>query len=415
MKIAIFAETYLPYLNGVVTHISVLKSGLEKLGHEVLIVSADAHAKHHYIENGILHCPAVTSKRIYGYGLASPLSQKRLNMILKFNPDIIHVQTEFGVGLSGIMIAKFLRIPLVYTLHTMYDDYIYYVAPSKLVPLVKKLSHGYAKIIAGSVNAITGPSIKIQDYFQAHGVKKPVNIIPNTIEIEKFDPNNFTQEQKNELKQRWNIPGDQMLAIFVGRIGKEKSVDVLLEYWAQTIKPEDGLHLLIVGDGPESESLRELAKTLGLDSMVTFTGPVPHDEVAAYYAISDVFVTASLSEVYSMTVLESMASGLPVLQRFDKLISNQIQAGKNGFFFNNATEMSSVLRILKRKNPEDMKKMKEAVITSVKDSGAESLAKSLLEIYTDLTDKKKYKKATQLRDSINHPKIKLKKLHRVKK
>ncbi|SDN37012.1 glycosyltransferase [Acetanaerobacterium elongatum] len=415
MKIAIFAETYLPYLNGVVTHISVLKSGLEKLGHEVLIVSADAHAKHHYIENGILHCPAVTSKRIYGYGLASPLSQKRLNMILKFNPDIIHVQTEFGVGLSGIMIAKILRIPLVYTLHTMYDDYIYYVAPSKLVPLVKKLSHGYAKIIAGSVNAITGPSVKIQDYFQSHGVKKPVNIIPNTIEIEKFDPNNFSEEQKKELKQRYNIPDDQMIAIFVGRIGKEKSVDVLLEYWAQTIKPEDGIHLLIVGGGPDSEPLQELAKTLNLDSMVTFTGPVPHEEVASYYAISDVFVTASLSEVYSMTILESMASGLPVLQRFDELISNQIQAGKNGFFFNSATEMASVLRILKRKNPEDMKKMREAVINSVKDSGAESLAKSLLEIYTDLTGKKKYKKATQLRDSINNSKIKLTKLHRVKK
>ncbi len=414
MKIAIFAETYLPYLNGVVTHICVLKSGLEKLGHEVLIVTADAHARHHYIENGVLHCPAITSKRVYGYGLASPLSQRRLNMILNFNPDIIHVQTEFGVGLSGIMIAKFLGIPLVYTLHTMYDDYIYYIAPSKLVPLVKKLSHGYAKIIAGSVNAITGPSVKIQEYFRSHGIKKQVNIIPNTVEIEKFDPNNFTAEQRSELRKRYGIPDSSMVAIFVGRLGKEKSIDVLLDYWSQGIKPEDGLHLLIVGGGPDSESLREYAASLGLDSMVTFTGPIPHEEVAAYYAISDVFVTASLSEVYSISMLESMASGLPVLQRFDELNSSQIQAGKNGFFFNDALEMASVLKVLKRESPEDMKKMKEVVINSVKDSGAESLAKSLLEIYTEYTEKKKYKKATHRRDTFNNTKIKLKRLHRVK-
>lgn len=414
MKIAIFAETYLPYLNGVVTHICVLKSGLEKLGHEVLIVTADAHARHHYIENGVLHCPAVTSKHIYGYGLASPISQRRLNIISNFNPDIIHVQTEFGVGLSGIMIAKFLSIPLVYTMHTMYDDYIYYIAPGKLVPLVKKLSHGYARIIAGSVNAITGPSVKIQEYFRSNGVKKQVNVIPNTIEIEKFDPNNFSFEQKSELRKRCGIPDDRLIAIFVGRLGKEKSIDVLFEYWSQAIKPEDGLHLLVVGGGPDSETLREYAQSLGIEPMVTFTGPIPHDEVAAYYAISDVFVTASLSEVYSISMLESMASGLPVLQRFDELNSSQIQSGINGFFFNDALEMASVLKVLKRKSPEDMKRLKEVVVNSVKDSGAVSLAKSLLDIYTAYTEKKKYKKASHRRDTFNNTKIKLKKLHRVK-
>ncbi|MFA9381406.1 MAG: glycosyltransferase, partial [Acetanaerobacterium sp.] len=205
MRIAIFAETYLPYLNGVVTHICVLKNGLEKLGNEVLIVTADPHARHHFIENGVLHCPAKSSKRIYGYGLASPISQRRLRMILAFNPDIIHIQTEFGIGLSGIIIAKILGIPLIYTLHTMYDDYIYYIAPHKLVTLVKKLSHTYARLIAGSVNAITGPSAKIAQYFTTNGVKKHVNIIPNTIEIENFAPSRVSDEQRAALRAQYGI------------------------------------------------------------------------------------------------------------------------------------------------------------------------------------------------------------------
>ncbi len=410
MKIAIFAETYLPYLNGVVTHICVLKKGLEKLGNEVLIVTADPHARHHFIEDGVLHCPAKTIKKIYGYGLASPLSQRRLNMILDFNPDIIHIQTEFGIGLSGIMIAKILRIPLVYTLHTMYDDYIYYVAPSKLVSLVQKLSHAYARLIAGSVNAITGPSPKIAEYFTANGVKKHVNIIPNTIDMESFNPSRISAQERAALRDSLGIPQDKMIAVFVGRLGKEKGIDVLMEYWAKTISPDDGIHLMIVGGGPDADELKQLANDLGIADMVTFTGPILHEKVAAYYAISDVFVTASLSEVYSISMLEAMAAGLPVLQRYDELNSSQITPGVNGFFFNNEQEMSSVLHMLKRNSPEDFLRLKESVINSVKDYGAESLASSLLEIYKELTEKEKYKKATRARVRINKTKVKIKQI-----
>ena len=160
MKIAIFAETYLPYINGVVTHIKILKEGLEQLGHTVLIVTADPDTKHHYLKDNVLHCPAHRSQRLYGYGLASPVSRRRLKFVEDFDPDIIHIHQEFGIGLSGIMIAKLLKKPLVYTLHTMYDEYLYYVAPRALLPVVKKISHRYSRAIANSAHAITGPSKK---------------------------------------------------------------------------------------------------------------------------------------------------------------------------------------------------------------------------------------------------------------
>jgi len=106
MKIALFTETYLPHINGVVTHVKSLKDGLEQLGHEVLVVTADADAHRHYIADGVLHCPAHTSERFYGYGVAMPLSTTRLKMVSRFQPDVIHVHNEFGIGLSGIMIAR---------------------------------------------------------------------------------------------------------------------------------------------------------------------------------------------------------------------------------------------------------------------------------------------------------------------
>ena len=106
MKVAIFTETYLPFINGVVTHIKLLKEGLEKMGHQVLIVTADPDAKHHYINDDVLHCPALAIKRFYNYGVSVPISHKRLKMIEKFDPDIIHAHQEFTIGISASYILR---------------------------------------------------------------------------------------------------------------------------------------------------------------------------------------------------------------------------------------------------------------------------------------------------------------------
>lgn len=91
MRIALFTETYLPHINGVVTHVKILRDGLLQQGHEVLVVTADYQTRHHYIKDGILHCPAIKSKRFYGYGVASPFSRRRLKLVQDFHPDIIHI------------------------------------------------------------------------------------------------------------------------------------------------------------------------------------------------------------------------------------------------------------------------------------------------------------------------------------
>ena len=131
MRIALFTETYLPSINGVVTHVKTLKEGLEALGHTVLVVTADSRVNNHVIADDVMYCPAVKLKKIYNYDIAPPISKERLDKIKSFAPDIIHIHNEFGVGISGVLIARTLKVPLVYTLHTMYDDYVYYVAKNK--------------------------------------------------------------------------------------------------------------------------------------------------------------------------------------------------------------------------------------------------------------------------------------------
>ena len=383
MRIALFTETYLPHINGVVTHVKILRDGLLQQGHEVLVVTADYQTRHHYIKDGILHCPAIKSKRFYGYGVASPFSRRRLKLVQDFHPDIIHIHNEFGIGLSGIFAAKQLHVPLVYTLHTMYDDYLYYVAPRHLLRAAKKVSHDYFRLLGNAATELTGPSPKCQEYFQQIGVKKDVNVIPNAVELDDFSPDRISAENKAAFRRRYQIPDDVMIACFVGRLGHEKSVDVLLDYWARTITPEDKIMLCIIGGGPVQEELEQQAKDLGIGSMVVFTGAVPHDQMPPYYASCDVYVTASLSDTNSISMLEGMATGLPVLRRHDALNENvdQVRDGVNGYIFNSPEEMAAELRRIKNLSPEQLSILKASVIESVKRSGAEALANYTYNVY----------------------------------
>ena len=383
MRIALFTETYLPHINGVVTHVKILRDGLLQQGHEVLDVTADYQTRHHYIKDGILHCPAIKSKRFYGYGVASPFSRRRLKLVQDFHPDIIHIHNEFGIGLSGIFAAKQLHVPLVYTLHTMYDDYLYYVAPRHLLRAAKKVSHDYFRLLGNAATELTGPSPKCQEYFQQIGVKKDVNVIPNAVELDDFSPDRISAENKAAFPRRYQIPDDVMIACFVGRLGHEKSVDVLLDYWARTITPEDKIMLCIIGGGPVQEELEQQAKDLGIGSMVVFTGAVPHDQMPPYYASCDVYVTASLSDTNSISMLEGMATGLPVLRRYDALNENvdQVRDGVNGYIFNSPEEMAAELRRIKNLSPEQLSILKASVIESVKRSGAEALANYTYNVY----------------------------------
>ena len=393
MRIALFTETYLPHVNGIVTHVKSLKDGLEQLGHEVLVVTADASARRHYIANGILHCPARTSKRFYGYGIAMPLSTTRLKYVSDFQPDIIHVHNEFGIGLSGMMIAKVLGVALVYTLHTMYDEYIYYIAPQVLAPFATKFSHQYTKMFARSAQALTGPSKKCEEYFRKEGVYKPVNVIPNPVDLDAFNLDAVDPQKKHDFREKLGYNQDATVGIFVGRLGREKSVDILLQYWKETIRPEENIRLLVVGDGPCREQLQEQAGQLGITDMVSFAGKVLHEDIPPYYAACDFYITASTSDTNSISMLEGMATGLPVLQITDPLNEGQVQDGVNGFIFHTAEEMAEKIRMLRNMPKPELEKLRASARQSVQQSGAVDLAKYVLGVYEKALKEKRRKRS----------------------
>lgn len=397
MRVAIFTEVYLPAVNGVVTHIKTLKEGLEMLGHQVLIVAANSNVKKTQSDNNILYCPAIKLEKIYGYDVASPISADRLRMIKDFHPDIIHIQNEFGIGLSGAIMSKMLKIPLVYTMHTMYDDYVYYVAHNELAfKLLKGVSHKYAKFLADSASAVTGPSKKVEEYFKRCGVEKEITVIPNSVETEVFNRDNVSEEKRMEIRAQYGFSKDDLVFCFCGRMGQEKNIEVLLKYWAKNVSSDDGMKLLLIGGGPQLEEYRQLAQDLNISDTAKFTGRVEHADIPPYYAACDCYITASLTECHSISMMEGMATGMPVLTIWDELNSDQIQEGVNGFYFHDADEMYAHMLKLKELSREELEKIQRRSRETIVASGTQAIAERLLEIYDraikEYDEKRRHKK-----------------------
>lgn len=383
MRIALFAETYLPNISGVVTHVHALRVGLERLGHEVLVVCGDNSYGKHVLKDNVLYCPGFVSQKFYGYTISKPWSKERAAYINDFNPDIVHLHTEFGIGYFGMNWALHHKVPLVYTLHTMYDDYVYYIAPKPFVPAARSFSHKFIARYINNCDVITGPSLKCQEYADKIGCHRDVRVIPNPVELDKFAEGAVTPEQIAAVREKHNLSTDCDYALFIGRLGREKSCDVLIDFWAQATKPEDKLKLMIVGGGPVRDELMAQAEALGVADRVLFPGMVQHDEIPPYLALGSLYATASLSDTNSISMLEGMASGLPVLQLNDPINGDQIIEGQNGFIFRDPDDLRQKLLHWQSMSPEEKQRLADSTRQSVAKKGYETLAQNLLAVYEE--------------------------------
>jgi 1,2-diacylglycerol 3-alpha-glucosyltransferase len=381
MRIALFTETYLPVINGVVTHVKTLKEGLEKLGHKVLVVTADSGVRRHEISGSVMYCPAVRIKKIYNYDVASPISPKRLKHLRAFKPDIIHIHNEFGIGMSGLLISKILKVPLVYTLHTMYDDYIYYVANKYFCRFITGATHRYARALANQAGALIGPSEKVGEFFRRCGVKKSVNVIPNTAETDIFNPESIEEGAGKAIREKFGFADTDTVFCFCGRLGKEKNISWLIENWARYVKPCDGLKLLIIGDGPCYDEHITEVKKLGVSVSVKLAGRVEHVDLPPYYAACDAYITASLTENHSISMLEAMCMKLPVVHICDEMNKGQVVEGVSGYCYNNGAEMYELLLKIRDMPRDKLAAFGESTRNSVISTTCTNMARDIQRIY----------------------------------
>ena len=336
MRIAIFTDTYPPYINGVSTSTFNLANCLKANGHQVLVVAPRPNDGKMEQVGDVLYIPGLDLKKLYGFRLTNIFSNKPLSIIKKFKPDVIHNQTDFTIGIFARRVAKRLKVPIVYTYHTSYEDYTYYIVGGGIMDrFAKRVVRNYSRDLADRMTEFITPSEKTKEYMRLVGSDTYVNVIPTGIDFSIFKADKIDQKKMAKFKEQHNIKANTRVFLLLGRIAKEKSMDVSLRGFAAYHKkhPEVDAKVLVVGGGPFKEELELIAEDLGISSCVDFIGSVSGLEVPFYYHLADIYTSASITETQGLTFMEAMAAGRIVLARFDSNLTGTIVNGKTGFFF----------------------------------------------------------------------------------
>ena len=384
MRIALFTDTYLPNINGVVSSVELTRKKLEELGHDVYVFCTHPGLLKVVKEGKIIRLPGIEVKQLYGYSLAQPLHPLLLDTIEDYHFDLIHCHTEFGVGLFGSYAAKQLRIPVVRTYHTTYEDYTHYVNPFDSETLdsgLKKAVSWLSKVYGDDCVRLIAPSEKTKELLESYHVKTPIDVIPTGVEITRFRERSLPKEVFERVSGEYHREDGKKICLYVGRIAEEKSIDMLIRAF-RILKEENApVKLIIIGGGPEKEELEEYAASLGLDDTVFFLGTRPNEEIPAYYQSADCFLSASTSETQGMTYIEALASGILVFGRYDEVLEDLIKEGENGYFFNDEEELSRKIKQFLSLSEEELSEKKKTAVSSVLPYDADLFAKKVYEVY----------------------------------
>lgn len=307
MNIGIFTDTYFPQVSGVATSIKTLKNELESKGHHVYIfTTSDPLAKD---EPNVLRFPSVPllsfkERRIVISGLFSSCEYGR-----ELSLDLIHTQTEFGMGLLGKRVAKKLDIPVIHTYHTMYEDYLHYIANGKLLrPVhVRAMTRRFTRGMAG----IVCPSQRVVDKLVEYEIEGHLTTIPTGINIKQFLPKESAS--KRNIRSQYGMSTSDILLLSLSRISYEKNIQAIIKSMPEIVQEFENAKLMVVGNGPYLEDLQALVNTLDIADNVIFTGEIQNEFVDNFYREADLFVNASTSESQGLTYIEAMASGAKVV------------------------------------------------------------------------------------------------------
>jgi len=386
MRIGLFTDTYIPDINGVVTSIVTLQKALEEMGHEVYVITNHPSPTKTFVEDNIIYLPGIELKFLYGYTMSSPLHLQALNVIETLNLDIVHIHTEFGVGLFGRVVAKQLSLPMVTTYHTQYEGVTHYVniLNLKMVDKLSKKAVAFlSKAYSKNVQIIIAPSEKTQSMLMRYGIRKEIVVIPTGLDLKKFErvDTNFNIK----LLKKLNLE-NKFIFNFTGRLAEEKSIDIVIKVFSKIIEKYDDVHLMIVGDGPEKSKLVEQVKDLNIEKYVTFVGKVAQVDLAPYYQISDGFISASVVETQGLTIIEAMANELAVFARYDEPLESLVEHGVSGYYYEDEDTFLECVNNYFQKSLKEKETMKRQAKSKIDKYDSRIFGKKVMEVYQKAID-----------------------------
>jgi 1,2-diacylglycerol 3-alpha-glucosyltransferase len=380
MRIAYYSDTYLPTMDGVVKSMMEFRKQLEAYDHEIYTFAPGSRETiQSNTDPKVFYYNSITFTPYPTYRLAlNPWPSKEIIESKKI--ELIHSQTMGPMGYGARDIAKKKKLPFVGSFHTLIPYATHYISKRKDVQdFAKDVAWKYLKWYYGSCDVTIVPSNTIKELIEKEGFMN-VKVVENGINLTPY-------EKSLSDKASFNIDEDDFIFLFVGRIVKEKNLEVLIRASKKIVKEVPNAKFIIAGKGPEENYYKELVAKEDVTDLFRFLGFVPDSKIYSLFKSADIFIFPSKFETQGLSGIEAMASGLPVVGADYLAISEIIQDGHNGILFNPDDEddlVEKVMLCISKK-----KKLSKNAIESAQKYSIETTTSKLLEIYNDLYINKK--------------------------
>ncbi|HXZ95252.1 MAG TPA: glycosyltransferase [Dehalococcoidia bacterium] len=387
MKILIATDLYPPDISGAAYFTYRFAISLAKRGHNVFVMCPSGSFKSTVSNDNGVTVYGIRSINIgilvSHYARISPLFISRTirRAVEEIPPDIIHIQNHFLIGRRVVGAAKKLGIPVVGTNHFMPENLVHFLhLPEIAERELRKLAWRDCVRIFEQLDYVTTPTKTAAALLENAGFSKDVMPISCGIDLERFKPTN----DGLYLKQVFAVPNNRPVLLYVGRLDKEKKIDVILQALPDILRVTS-VHLVVVGMGREKQKLAELTGKLGIQNAVTFTGFVPDKDLQNIYRIADLFVIAGIAELQSIVTMEAMASGLPVVAANAMALPELVHDGENGYLFTDGdSRMLAEKVIVILSNPAMRAQMSQKSLEIIKEHDINKVIEKYESIYNEI-------------------------------
>ena len=350
MKIAMLTNNYRPFVGGVPVSVERQAGALRALGHEVTVFAPDYGEEKGETEDPgdalgaqeehVIRCGCFKRRMKNGMVYPKVAARQVREAFERESFDCVHVHQPVFMGNTALWLKRRYQVPVVYTWHTKYQDYLHYFPlfrrEEQAGPIRRLLIRAgrdlilpaYMRWFTGKCDLGLAPAEGMRRQILETGVRTPLGVLPTG----RGEGLHETDERRAEKIREKYLQGRRYLFCTVSRLEREKNIPFLLE-GMRRLKEEDmePFRLLVIGKGTQRASLEELARKMGLEDEVTFTGNIPNQELKHYLAASDLFLFASRSETQGIVIQEALACGCPVVAVRATGVEDAVEDGRNGY------------------------------------------------------------------------------------
>lgn len=323
MNILMMTNTYLPHVGGVAHSVSAFTNEFRQKGHRVVVVAPE-YKDLPMDDRDTIRIPAIQNFNGSDFSVVLPIPGYLQIQLRDFKPDIIHSHHPFLIGSTAVRIASKFQVPLVYTHHTLFEQYLHYVPVDvpKMKDFVISLSSGYADL----ADHVVAPSQSVADFLWQRGVRTPITVIPTGVYIDRF-----RQGNARRFRQGCDIPAGAFVIGHVGRLAPEKNLMFLAQAVAAFMQKRSDAHFIVAGGGPEEPAIEHIFKMHHTDDRLHLIGKQEGRPLVDAYHSMDVFAFSSKSETQGLVLVEAMAAGKPVVALEASGVREVVRHLENGF------------------------------------------------------------------------------------